>query len=134
MLDVIMINILFSEYPFINKEADRYLDAKAEVYSCKEKKDGTYIDPNDCNRYYLCSNGYTYRMRCSKGTQWNQVLRACAFSFHPMYPCKQTALGYDVTSYPYGQQELSGVSYESAQLQETPQKESNAIEEFYHYF
>ncbi|KAK2147801.1 hypothetical protein LSH36_535g03006 [Paralvinella palmiformis] len=120
------------EYPFINKEADKYEQSQGELYTCKDKKDGTYNDPNDCNRYYLCSNGYAYRMRCPRGTQWNQVLRACAFSFHPMYPCKLTSYGDEVTSYPYGTQRPT--EHQGAQLRQEPEKKTKDMEEFYHYF
>lgn len=53
---------------------------------CHGRHDGTYQDVTDCSRYFHCTNGRPYRMRCPEGTLWNDGLKTCTFNLDPNRP------------------------------------------------
>lgn len=46
-------------------------------FSCKDKYNGFYEDPDTCSFYYQCSFGVTYHSRCPTGTVFNESLQGC---------------------------------------------------------
>ncbi|XP_078585736.1 uncharacterized protein LOC144867557 [Branchiostoma floridae x Branchiostoma japonicum] len=44
---------------------------------CKGKPDGNYADPEDCSKYYECSNGLTYLMSCQEGLYYKEETDQC---------------------------------------------------------
>ncbi|KAK3735050.1 hypothetical protein QZH41_001733 [Actinostola sp. cb2023] len=44
---------------------------------CKGKPNGNYPDPNNCNGYIACSNGFTYYMPCPANLKWNHAKKQC---------------------------------------------------------
>jgi hypothetical protein len=36
-----------------------------------------YPDPDDCSKFYQCSNGLKYRKNCPAGTAFNPILKVC---------------------------------------------------------
>lgn len=46
---------------------------------CRDRQDDTYPNPDDCQSYIQCFNGFAYYMTCPKGTAWNQEYKRCTF-------------------------------------------------------
>lgn len=38
------------------------------------------VHPNDCNKFYRCSNGYLYTLNCPKGTVFDSKKRYCNYA------------------------------------------------------
>ncbi|XP_059164930.1 chitotriosidase-1-like [Physella acuta] len=49
---------------------------------CRERADGLYADPADCNGFYQCHRGYTYRLSCGSGLQFNQDRQYCDWEYN----------------------------------------------------
>lgn len=47
---------------------------------CAGKADGNYINPNNRNSFYMCSNGLTYIQNCQPGLVYNQACNCCNYS------------------------------------------------------
>lgn len=44
---------------------------------CADKPAGYFPDPDNCEKYYLCSNGAGSSSYCAGGTIWDPVLNIC---------------------------------------------------------
>ncbi|XP_026213934.2 chondroitin proteoglycan 2-like [Anabas testudineus] len=44
---------------------------------CSGKSDGNYVNPNNSNAFYMCSNGLTYNQKCQKGLIFKQSCNCC---------------------------------------------------------
>ncbi|CAH1258875.1 MRC1 [Branchiostoma lanceolatum] len=48
-------------------------------FSCEGKPDGNYPDPDDCSKYYTCSNGIPHSMPCPDGLYYNEETDQCDY-------------------------------------------------------
>ena len=44
---------------------------------CDSKDTGSYADPNDCSKYWLCAGGKKYETVCPAGLMYNSIISSC---------------------------------------------------------
>ena len=44
--------------------------------------EGLYSVPEDCNKYYKCSNGVAHLTSCAEGTLWNDQIKICDWPYN----------------------------------------------------
>lgn len=49
---------------------------------CRDRADGLYADPANCNRFYQCHRGSTYHMSCGSGLQFNEDRQYCDWEYN----------------------------------------------------
>jgi len=56
------------------------VEENPENFDCGGKSVGTYEDPTDCAKYFVCSgDGRSFRYSCSEGTVYDVQTRECVF-------------------------------------------------------
>ena len=48
-------------------------------FSCGGKPDGTYPNPSDCTKYYICNLGVKYEFSCPTGLLFSTKIQICAY-------------------------------------------------------
>jgi len=51
-------------------------------FTCDGQPNGNYADPEDCTKYYTCSNGNTFHYTCSDGTYWDPDIGVCNWPYN----------------------------------------------------
>ncbi|XP_077869957.1 chitotriosidase-1-like [Saccoglossus kowalevskii] len=49
---------------------------------CATSPSGLYRNPNDCNKYIQCANGYRYDRNCGPGTVFNPQCTCCDWAYN----------------------------------------------------
>ncbi|KAI8498066.1 hypothetical protein Bbelb_240100 [Branchiostoma belcheri] len=63
---------------------------KAGEFSCNGLPNGNYPDPEDCSKYYSCSNGIAYSMPCPAGLNYNEDIGVCDWPVNVDCACYDT--------------------------------------------
>uniref|UniRef100_H2Y673 chitinase n=1 Tax=Ciona savignyi TaxID=51511 RepID=H2Y673_CIOSA len=58
---------------------------KSNSFTCEGKSDGLYSDPNECSKYYECSEERMFHRSCAIGTVFNQYF--CDFPYNVVPLC-----------------------------------------------